>query len=72
MAKQRKSGFANARVEKLVRTAGAVRVSADAVYRLNEFLTEYAMNIAKRLTGTHYENQNHNLQRKGGTKKCEE
>lgn len=39
-------GFAKARVEKLIRNAGAHRVSADAITRLNEILsnkgTEYA------------------------------
>ncbi|MFW9905207.1 MAG: histone [Promethearchaeota archaeon] len=41
------SGFASARVEKLIRNAGARRVSADAIDRLNEVLTDYATNIAK-------------------------
>jgi histone H3/H4 len=41
------SGFARARVEKVIRTAGAYRVSADAIDRLNEILTDYATNIAK-------------------------
>jgi len=44
---KRKAGFASARVEKVIRNAGAFRVSADAVYRLNEILTEYAMNVAR-------------------------
>ncbi|MFW9821065.1 MAG: histone [Candidatus Thorarchaeota archaeon] len=44
---KRKAGFASARVEKVVRDAGAFRVSADAIYRLNDILTEYAMNIAR-------------------------
>ncbi len=44
---KRKAGFAHARVEKLIRTAGAFRVSADATYRLNELLTDYAMNLSK-------------------------
>ena len=39
--------FANARVEKLIRNAGAHRVSADAVERMNEVLTNYGMTIAK-------------------------
>jgi len=39
--------FANARVEKLVRDAGAQRVSADAVERMNEVVSEYGMKIAK-------------------------
>jgi histone H3/H4 len=41
------TGFARARVEKLIRTAGAFRVSAGAINRLNEILTEYGMNLAK-------------------------
>ena len=41
------AGFASARVEKLIRDAGARRVSADAIARLNEVLTDYGMNIAK-------------------------
>ena len=43
-----KSGhFANARVEKLIRNAGAHRVSADAVTRFNEILSDWGKNIAK-------------------------
>ena len=41
------SGFARARVERLIRNAGAFRVSGDAIDRLNEILTDYATNIAK-------------------------
>ncbi len=41
------AGFASARVEKLIRDAGAKRVSAGAITRLNEVLTEYGMNLAK-------------------------
>ncbi|MFX0051954.1 MAG: histone [Candidatus Hodarchaeota archaeon] len=41
------SGFARARVEKIIRDAGAWRVSADAINRLNEILTDYATNMAK-------------------------
>ena len=41
------TGFANARIEKLIRTAGASRVSGDAIERLNEVLTERGMEIAK-------------------------
>ena len=41
------TGFARARVEKVIRTAGAYRVSAGAIDRLNEILTDYATNIAK-------------------------
>lgn len=44
---KRIAGFARARVEKVIRNAGAFRVSADAVYRLNDILTEYGMNIAR-------------------------
>ncbi len=40
-------GFASARVEKLIRNAGARRVSADAITRLNEVLTDYGMELAK-------------------------
>ena len=47
MPKKRKAGFASARVEKLIRDAGAFRVSADAVYRLNEVITEYGMNLSR-------------------------
>ncbi|MHA1993893.1 MAG: histone [Candidatus Hodarchaeales archaeon] len=41
------AGFASARVEKLIRNAGARRVSADAISRLNEVLTDYGMSLAK-------------------------
>ena len=40
-------GFASARVEKLIRTAGAHRVSAGAITILNEIFTDYGMNLAK-------------------------
>ena len=39
--------FASARVERLIREAGAFRVSADAVDRMNEIVSEYGMKIAK-------------------------
>ena len=39
--------FAQAKVEKLIRNAGAHRVSADAVSRLNEILTNYGTDLAK-------------------------
>lgn len=39
--------FANARVEKLIREAGARRVSADAIEELNKILTIYGKNLAK-------------------------
>ena len=42
-----KGNFANAKVEKLIREAGAQRVSADAVEALNELLTEYGTKVAK-------------------------
>jgi histone H3/H4 len=45
--KRKMAGFARARVENLIRTAGAFRVSAGAIDRLNEVLTDYAMTIAK-------------------------
>ncbi|MHA1995131.1 MAG: histone [Candidatus Hodarchaeales archaeon] len=44
---KRKAGFANARVQALIRNVGAFRISADATYRLNEILTSYAMTIAR-------------------------
>lgn len=39
--------FASARVEKLIRNAGARRVSGGAINRLNEILTDYGLNMAK-------------------------
>lgn len=39
--------FASARVERLIRHAGANRVSADAIDILNEILTDRGMAIAK-------------------------
>lgn len=39
--------FANARVEKLIRQAGAQRVSADAIEKMNEILTDFGRNISK-------------------------
>lgn len=39
--------FASARVERLIRESGAFRVSADAVDRMNEIVSEYGMSIAK-------------------------
>jgi histone H3/H4 len=41
------AGFARARIEKLIRNAGAHRVSAGAIERLNEILTDYSTNVAK-------------------------
>jgi DNA-binding protein len=40
-------GFARARVERIIREAGAHRVSAGAIDRLNEILTERGTKIAK-------------------------
>ncbi len=40
-------GFASARVERLIRDAGAFRVSADAVGALNTELTEYSLKLSK-------------------------
>ena len=39
--------FANARVEKLIRNAGAQRVSAEAIESMNEIVTDYGKNLAK-------------------------
>ena len=39
--------FANAKVEKLIRDAGAHRVAADAVSKMNELITEKGMAVAK-------------------------
>jgi len=39
--------FANARVEKLIRNAGAQRVSAEAIESMNEIVTAYGKNLAK-------------------------
>ncbi len=41
------AGFASARIEKLIRTAGARRVSAAAIDRLNEIVTDYGTELAK-------------------------
>ncbi|MFQ5979241.1 MAG: histone [Candidatus Heimdallarchaeota archaeon] len=40
-------GFANARVEKLIRDAGALKVSADAIEKMNQALSAYGTSIAK-------------------------
>ena len=40
-------GFANARVERLIRDAGAFRVSAGAISSLNSVLTEKGLKISK-------------------------
>ena len=42
------SGFAKARVDRLLREAGAHRVSADAISRLNEILSNKGTEYAKR------------------------
>ena len=39
--------FANARVEKLIRNAGARRVSAEAIETMNEILTDFGKKLAK-------------------------
>ena len=39
--------FANARIERLIRDAGGQRVSADAIERMNDVLTDIGMQIAK-------------------------
>ena len=39
--------FANARIEKLIREAGAQRVSPVAVEKMNEVHTDWGKNIAK-------------------------
>ncbi|MFX0066977.1 MAG: histone [Candidatus Hermodarchaeota archaeon] len=39
--------FANARVEKLIRNAGAQRVSAEAIESMNEILTKFGKDLAK-------------------------
>jgi histone H3/H4 len=41
------TGFASARVEKLIRNVGAFRVSSDAIAALNTVLTDYGTKIAK-------------------------
>jgi histone H3/H4 len=41
-------GFAAARVEKIIRNAGAHRVSAGAIEELNEQVTDRAMEIASK------------------------
>ena len=41
------TGFASARVERLIRGAGAFRVSADAIAALNTVLTDYSTKISK-------------------------
>ncbi|MFW9906011.1 MAG: histone [Candidatus Thorarchaeota archaeon] len=46
-ASEGKTGFAGARVEKIIRDAGAFRVSADAIASLNEIIANRGMEIAK-------------------------
>ncbi|MHA1166610.1 MAG: histone family protein [Candidatus Hodarchaeales archaeon] len=45
-----KGNFASARIEKIIRSAGAERVSSDAINKLNEILTEKGLEIAKAAT----------------------
>ncbi len=40
--------FANARVEKLMRNAGAIRVSAEAIETMNEVLSAFGKKLASR------------------------
>ena len=42
-----KGNFASARGEKLIRLAGAHRVSADAINVMNDILTDFGMKISK-------------------------
>jgi len=41
------SKFADSQIEKLLRDAGADRVSADAIAKFNELLTEKALQIGR-------------------------
>ncbi|HKZ39526.1 MAG TPA: histone [Candidatus Hodarchaeales archaeon] len=41
------SKFADSQIEKLLRDAGADRVSADAIAKFNEILTEKALQIGR-------------------------
>ncbi len=41
------TGFASARVERLIREAGGKRVSTGAIEHMNEILTEKGLSIAK-------------------------
>lgn len=41
------ASFANARIEKLIKKAGAQRVSADAITKMNEILSDWGYNIAQ-------------------------
>lgn len=45
--KIKKGGFAGARVERLIRDAGAFRVSSDAIVRLNDILTTRGSCVAQ-------------------------
>ncbi|MFX1252175.1 MAG: histone family protein [Promethearchaeota archaeon] len=40
--------FANAKVEKLIRNAGAHRVGAEAIETMNEVLTDFGKKLASR------------------------
>jgi len=44
---RQKYGFAGARIDRIIRDAGAFRVSSDAIKRLNEIITDRGMNIAR-------------------------
>ncbi|MFX1537502.1 MAG: histone family protein [Promethearchaeota archaeon] len=39
--------FANARIERLIRSVGAQRVSAEAIETMNEIVTEFGKKLAK-------------------------
>ena len=40
--------FAAAKIEKVIRESGAIRVSSDAIDTLNEIVTDHGTNIAKK------------------------
>jgi histone H3/H4 len=40
--------FANARIERLIRSVGAQRVSAEAIETMNEVVTKFGNQLAKR------------------------
>jgi len=46
-AARRKFGFAGARIDRIIRDAGAYRVSSGAIKRLNEIITDRGMDIAR-------------------------
>ena len=45
--KKMAGNFADARVDRILREAGAERVSADAVEKMNEILTDHGREVAK-------------------------